>query len=44
VGTDTLKLRVLVQHATDTLILRVSASNVADTLTERAVTSLPGCI
>jgi hypothetical protein len=44
VGTDTLILRVSVQHATDTLILRVSAKDVADTLTERAVTRLPGRI
>jgi hypothetical protein len=39
-GTDTLMLRVLVQHATDTIMLRVSASDVADTLTVRAVPSL----
>jgi hypothetical protein len=35
VGTDTLKLRVSVQHATDTLMLKVSASDVVVTLTAR---------
>jgi hypothetical protein len=40
VGTDTLTLRVSVQHATDILMSRVLASNVVDTFTVRAVPSL----
>jgi hypothetical protein len=40
VGTDTLTLRVSVQHANNILMLRVLASNVADTLALRVVPSL----